>query len=64
MLGTKQRHKLHTRSVSQNIDRAPPRRIDARLIGDQSHPLAPQQRKVFRFEHIDTRLHPRARSVR
>ncbi len=64
VLGTEQRHELHARRVREHIDRPPSRRIDARLIRDQTHALSAKRREIFLFEHVDTRPRARARSVR
>ncbi len=45
MLRAEQCHQLHSRRLRQQIDRAPPLRIDPSLIRDEAHTLAAKRRE-------------------
>ena len=57
MLRAEQRDQLHSWRVREHVDRAPPLRIDAGLIRDQSATRFPRSgANVLLLEHVDTRL--------
>ena len=45
--GLKQRDELHAVGMRENVNRAPPLRVHARLIGDQADALASQRREIL-----------------
>ncbi len=56
MLRAEQRHQVHSRRVGKQIRCAASLRVKARVIGDQANVFIAQQRKLLRFEDVDTGL--------
>ena len=56
MLGTEERDEFYAVGVSEDVNRAAPLRIHARLVGDQADALAAQRRKILFFEDVDAGL--------
>ena len=57
MFGTEQGNKMHTRGMSQEINRASALRVHARVIRDHTNVLAAQRSELLRFKNIESGLH-------